>query len=47
MVIVNSNSVHGFNRFEEEDRVESYKYHFRLNDLTINDLDDITFPVVE
>ena len=26
--------VHAFNRFEEEDHVESYKCHFRLNDLT-------------
>ena len=47
VVIVNSNSVHGFNHFEEEDHVESYKYHFRLNDLARNDLDDMAFPVVE
>ena len=34
MMIVNPNRVHTFNRFEEEDHVESYKCHFRLNDLT-------------
>ena len=30
MVGINLNSVHAFNRFEEEDHVESYKCHFRI-----------------
>lgn len=33
-VIDNPNSLHAFNRFEKEDLMERYNYHFRLIDLT-------------
>lgn len=47
MVIVNPNNVHAFNSFEEEDQVESYKCHFRLNDLKCDDLHDMAVPDAE
>ena len=37
-MIGNLNSVHTFNRFKEEGQVEKYKCHFRLIDLTNDDL---------
>ena len=43
----NPNSVHAFNRFEEEDHVETYECHFRLNDLKRNKLHDMAVPVAE
>ena len=36
----NRNSVHAFNRFEEEGHVERYGCHFKLIDLTREDLYD-------
>ena len=36
-MIDNPNSIHPFNRFEEEDHVEMYKCHFRLTDQTRDD----------
>ena len=47
VIIVKLKNVHAFNSFEEEDHVESYKYHFRLNDLKRNDLRDMVVPVAE
>ena len=38
VVIDNPNAVHTFNRFEEEGHVERFQNHFRLLDLTREDL---------
>ena len=46
VVDVNPNSVHAFNQFKEEDHIESCKFHFRLNDLTRDDLYDTAVPVI-
>ena len=47
VVIDNPNGVHAFNRFEEEKHVERYGCHFRLIDLTREDLYNIGVPAVE
>ena len=47
VVIDNPNSVHAFNRFEEEGHVERYKCHFKLIDLTREDLYDMGVPPIE
>ena len=46
VVIDNPNSIHAFNRFEEEGHVERYKCHFRLVDLTREDLYDMGVPAI-
>ena len=47
VVIDNPNSVHAFNRFEDEGHVERYKCHFRLVDLTREDLYDMGVPAID
>ena len=47
VVIDNPNSVHVFNRFEEEGRVERYRCHFKLVDLTREDLYDLGVPAIQ
>ena len=47
VVIDNPNSVHAFNRFEEEEHVERYGCHFKLVDLTREDLYDMGVPAIE
>ena len=47
VVIDNPNSVHVFNRFEEEGHIERYGCHFRLVDLTREDLYDMGIPAIE
>ena len=47
VVIDNPNSVHTFNRFEEEGHVERYGCHFRLIDLTREDLYAIGVPAIK
>ena len=47
VVIDNPNSVHAFNRLEEEGHVERYKCHFKLIDLTRDDLYDMGVPAIE
>jgi len=43
----NPNSVHAFNRFEEEGHVERFGCHFRLIDLTREDLYDMGVPAIQ
>ena len=47
VVIDNPNSVHAFNRLEEEGHVERYKCHFKLVDLYREDLYDMGVPAIE
>jgi len=47
VVIDNPNGVHAFNRFEEEEHVERYKCHFRLVDLTREDLYNLGVPAID
>ena len=47
VIIDNPNSVHAFNRLEEEGHVERYKCHFKLIDLTREDLYDLGVPAIE
>ena len=47
VVIDNSNSVHAFNRLEEEGHVERYGCHFKLVDLTREDLYDLGVPAIQ
>ena len=47
VVIDNPNSVHAFNRLEEEGHVERYKCHFKLVDLSREDLYDMGVPAIE
>ena len=47
VVIDNPNSVHAFNRLEEEGHVERYGCHFKLIDLTREDLYDLGVPAIE
>ena len=47
VVIDNPNSVHAFNRLEEEGHVERYGCHFKLIDLTRKDLYDIGMPAID
>ena len=47
VVIDNPNSVHAFNRLEEEGHVERYKCHFKLVDLSREDLYDLGVPAIE
>ena len=47
VVIDNPNSVHAFNRLEEEGHVERYGCHFKLIDLTREDLYDMGVPPIE
>ena len=46
-MIDNPNGVHAFNRFEEEGHVERFKCHFKLLDLTRDDLYDLGVPSIE
>ena len=46
VVIDNPNSVHAFNRLEEEGHVERYGCHFKLIDLTREDLYDMGVPAL-
>ena len=46
VIIDNPNGIHAFNRFEEEGHVERYKCHFRLVDLTRDDLYDMGVPAI-
>ena len=47
VIIDNPNSVHAFNRLEEEGHVERSKCHFKLVDLTREDLYDMGVPAIE
>ena len=47
VVIDNPNSVHEFNRLEEEGHVERYGCHFKLLDLTREDLYDLGVPAIQ
>ena len=47
VVLDNPNSVHAFNRFEEEGHIERHDCHFRLVDLTRQDLYDLGVPPIE
>lgn len=47
VIIDNPNSVHAFNRFEEQGHVRRYKCHFMLIDLTREDLYNMGVPAVE
>lgn len=47
VVIDNPNGIHAFNRFEEDGHVERYRCHFRLIDLTRDDLYDLVVPALE
>ena len=47
VVIDNPNSVHAFNRLEEEGHVERYGCHFKLLDLTREDLYDLGVPAIQ
>ena len=47
VAIDNPNSIHKFNRFEEEEHVERYGCHFKLIDLTRQDLYDMGVPAIE
>ena len=44
--IDNSNSIHAFNRFEEERHAERKYNHFRLIDLTREDLYTMGVPTI-
>ena len=45
--IDNPNAIHSFNRFEEEGHVERYRCHFKLVDLTRDDLYALGIPAIE
>ena len=47
VVIDSPNSVHAFNRLEEEGHVERYKCHFKLVDLSREDLYDLGVPAIQ
>jgi len=47
VIIDNPNSVHAFNRFEEEGHVKRFGCHFRLLDLTRDDLYDMGVPAIQ
>ena len=47
VIIDNPNSVHAFNRLEEEGHVERYKCHFKLVDLSREDLYNMGVPAIE
>ena len=47
VVIDNPNSVHAFNRLEEEGHVERYGCHFKLIYLTREDLYDLGVPAIQ
>ena len=47
VVIDNPNSVHAFNRLEEEGHVERYGCHIKLVDLTREDLYDLGVPAIQ
>ena len=46
MEINNPNSIHAFNRFEEEGHVERRYNHFRLIDLTREELNILGVPAI-
>ena len=46
VIIDNPNSVHAFNRFEEEGQVERFGCHFKLIDLTREDLYEMGVPAI-
>jgi len=46
VIIDNPNSVHAFNRFEEEGHVERFGCHFKLVDLTREDLYEMGVPAI-
>ena len=47
VIIDNPNGIHAFNRLEEEGHLERYKCHFKLIDLTREDLYDMGVPAIE
>ena len=47
VIIDNPNGIHAFNRLEEEGHLERYKCHFKLVDLTREDLYDMGVPALE
>ena len=47
VIIDNPNSVHAFNRLEEEGHIERYKCHFKLVDLSREDLYNMGVPAIE
>ena len=47
VVIDNPNGIHAFNRFEEKGHVERFQCHFKLLDLTRDDLYDLGVPALE
>ena len=47
VIIDNPNSVHAFNRFEEEGHVKRFNCHFKLLDLTRDDLYDLGVPALQ
>ena len=47
VIIDNPNGIHAFNRLEEEGHLERYKCHFKLVDLTREDLYDMGVPAIE
>ena len=47
MIIDNPNGIHAFNRLEEEGHLERYKCHFKLIDLTREDLYVMGVPAIE
>jgi len=46
VIIDNPNSVHAFNRFEEEGHIERFGCHFKLVDLTREDLYEMGVPAI-
>ena len=46
MKIDNSNSIHAFNRYEEEGHAEQKYNHFRLIDLMREELYDMEVPAI-
>ena len=47
VVIDNPNDIHAFNRFEEEGHIKRFKSHFKLLDLTRDDLYDLGVPALQ
>lgn len=47
VVIDNPNGMQAFNRFEEEGHVERCQWHFRLIDLTRDNLYDLGVPALD
>ena len=47
VIIDNPNGIHAFNRLEEEGHLERYKCHFKLVDLTREDLYMMGVPAIE